>query len=45
MENLKCHYKKLLLCHQLEAMNEEKEFKFTLFDALHVTWRAWEKVS
>ncbi|KAG8230187.1 hypothetical protein J437_LFUL006119 [Ladona fulva] len=39
------HYKKLLLCRRLEAMDEGKEFKFTLLDALHVARRAWEQVS
>ncbi|XP_071449353.1 tigger transposable element-derived protein 4-like [Hetaerina americana] len=45
IKNLKCHYNKLLLCRQLEAMDEGKEFKFTLLDALHVARRAWEQVS
>ena len=45
IENLKHHYKKLLLCCQLEAMDEGKEFKFMLFDALHIAWCAWEQVS
>ena len=45
IENLKRHYKKLLLRRRLEAMDEGKEFKFTLLDALHVARRAWEQVS
>ncbi len=45
IENLKRHYKKLLLGRRLEAMDEGKEFKFTLLDALHVARRAWEQVS
>ena len=44
IENLKRHYKKLLLCRQLEAMDEGKEFKFTLLDALHDARRSWEQV-
>ena len=37
IENFKRHYKKLLLCRRLEAMDDRgKEFKFTLLDALHV---------
>ena len=44
IENLKRHYKKLLLCRRLEAMDEGKEFKFTLLDALHHARRAWEQV-
>ena len=44
IENLKRHYKKLLLCRRLEAMDEGKEFKFTLPDALHDARRAWEQV-
>lgn len=44
IENLKRHYKKFLLCRRLEAMDEEKEFKFTLLDALHIVRRAWEQV-
>ena len=45
IENLKRHYKKLLLHRRIEAMDEGKEFKFTLLDALHVVQRAWEQVS
>lgn len=45
IENLKRHYKKLLLCRRLEAMDEGKDFKFTLLDALHIARRAWDKVS
>lgn len=45
IENLKRHYKKLLLCRRLEAMDEGGEFKFTLLDALHVLRSAWEQVS
>ena len=44
IENLKRHFKKLLLCRRLEAMDEGREFKFTLLDALHDTRRAWEQV-
>ncbi|KII65823.1 hypothetical protein RF11_13256 [Thelohanellus kitauei] len=44
IENLMFHYKKLLLCRRLEAMDEGKEFKFTLLDALHSALRAWEQV-
>ncbi|XP_029653905.1 tigger transposable element-derived protein 4-like [Octopus sinensis] len=45
IQNLKHHYKKLLLSRRLEAMDEENEFKFTLLDSLHVARRAWEQVS
>ena len=45
IENLKRHYKKILLRHRLEAMDEGKEFEFTLLDALHIVCRAWEQVS
>ena len=45
IKNLKCHYKKILLRRRLEAMDMEKEFEFTLLDALHVVWCAWEQVS
>jgi len=45
IENHKHHYKKLLVCRQLEAIDERKEFKFTLLDALHIGWHAWEQVS
>ncbi|XP_071443985.1 tigger transposable element-derived protein 2-like [Hetaerina americana] len=43
IEDLKCHYKKLLLCCQLEAMDYGKELKFTLLDAPYVSLRAWEQ--
>ncbi|XP_071446366.1 uncharacterized protein [Hetaerina americana] len=43
MENLNCHYKKLLLCW-LEAIDEGKELKFTLLDTLLVARHAWEQV-
>ena len=45
IENFKCHYKKILLCRWLEAMDMGKEFEFTLLDALHVVWCTWEQVS
>ena len=45
IENLKRHYKKILLHRRLEAMDMEKEFEFTLLDALHVVRCAWEQVS
>ncbi|XP_029641258.1 major centromere autoantigen B-like [Octopus sinensis] len=45
IQNLKHHYKKLLLSRRLEAMDEGNEFKFTLLDSLHVARRAWEQVS
>ena len=45
IENFKCHYKKILLCRWLEAMDMGKEFEFTLLDALHIVWCAWEQVS
>ena len=46
IENFKRHYKKLLLCRRLEAMDDRgKEFNFTLLDALHVARYAWEQVS
>ena len=45
IKNLKHHYKKILLRRQLEAMDMGKEFEFTLLDALHVVWCAWEQVS
>ena len=35
----------MLLCRQLEALDMEKDFEFTLFDALHIVWHAWEQVS
>ncbi|KII69932.1 Tigger transposable element-derived protein 4 [Thelohanellus kitauei] len=44
IENLKHHYKKLLLCHMLQAIDEGKEFNLTLLDNLHVARRAWEQV-
>ena len=45
IENVKRHYKKILLRRRLEAMDEGKEFEFTLLDALHIVRRAWEQVS
>ena len=45
IENLKRHYKKILLRRQLEAMEEGKKFEFSLLDALHIIRRAWEQVS
>ena len=45
IENLKRHYKKILLRRRLEAMDMGKEFGFTLLDALHVVRCAWEQVS
>ena len=45
IENLKRHYKKILLRRRLEAMEEGKEFEFSLLDALHIIRRAWEQVS
>ena len=45
IENLKRHYKKILLCRRLEAMNMGKEFEFTLLDALHIVRCAWKQVS
>ena len=45
IENLKRHYKKILLRRRLEAMDEGKEFEFTLFDTLHIVCCAWEQVS
>ena len=45
IENLKRHYKKILLRRRLEAMDMGKEFEFTLLDALHVVRCAWEQVS
>ena len=45
IENLKRHYKKLLLRRRLEVLDEMKEFKFTLLDALHFVRRAWDLVS
>ena len=45
IENLKCHYKKILLRRWLKAMDMGKEFEFTLLDALHVVRCAWEQVS
>ena len=43
-ENLKHHYKKILRCCRLEAIDLGKGFEFTLLDALHVVWCAWEQV-
>ena len=45
IKNLKRHYRKILLRRRLEAMDMGKEFEFTLLDALHVVWCAWEQVS
>ena len=45
IENLKHHYKKILLRCRLKAMDMGKEFEFTLLDALHVVRCAWEQVS
>ena len=45
IKNLKRHYKKILLCRRLEAMDMGKEFEFTLLDALHVVLCSWEQVS
>ena len=45
IENLKRHYRKILLRRRLEAMDMGKEFEFTLLDALHVVRCAWEQVS
>ena len=45
IENLKRHYKKILLCRWLKAMDMGKEFEFTLLGALHVVRCAWEQVS
>ena len=45
IENLKRHYRKILLRRRLEAMDMGKEFEFTLLDALHVIRCAWEQVS
>ena len=45
IENLKRHYKKILLRRRLEAMDMGKELEFTLLDALHVVRCAWEQVS
>ena len=45
IENLKRHYKKILLCRQIEAMDMGKEFEFTLLDALRVVRCTWEQVS
>ena len=45
IENLKRHYKKILLRRRLEAMDMGKELEFTLLDTLHVVRCAWEQVS
>ena len=45
IENLKRHYKKILLRCRLEAMDMGKKFEFTLLDALHIVRCAWEQVS
>jgi hypothetical protein len=45
IENLKRHYKKVLLKQRLQAMDLGKEFSFTLLDALHVVHNAWDQVS
>ena len=46
IEKFKRHYKKLLLCCRLEAMDDQgKELNFTLLDALHVARYAWEQVN
>ena len=44
-ENLKRHYKKILLCRRFEALDIGKDFEFTLFDALHVLLHAQEQIS
>ncbi|KII74382.1 hypothetical protein RF11_13304 [Thelohanellus kitauei] len=36
IDNLTRHYKKLLLCRRLEAIDEGKEFNFKLLDAIYV---------
>ena len=45
IENLKRHYKKLLLRRRLDAIDDGSEFKFDLFDALQTVGNAWERVT
>ena len=45
IENLKCHYEKILLCCPLKVLDIGKGFEFTLFDALRVVRHTWEQVS
>ncbi|KII73848.1 hypothetical protein RF11_08220 [Thelohanellus kitauei] len=40
-ENLKRHYKKLLLCHRLDVMENGKKFSINLHETLQVVQRAW----
>jgi hypothetical protein len=45
IQNLKMHYKKLLLRRRLEAMDGGTEFKINLLDALHLVRSAWNRVN
>ncbi|KII70405.1 hypothetical protein RF11_00190 [Thelohanellus kitauei] len=44
IEDLKCHYERLMPCLRVEATDEGKEFNLTLLEPLHVAQSAWKEV-
>lgn len=45
IQNLKVHYKKLLLRRRIAAMDGGTSFKFDLLVSLHLVRDAWDKVT
>ena len=45
IQNLKVHYRKLLLRCRISEIEARKDYKIELLDALHLLRRAWEQVT
>jgi predicted DNA-binding ribbon-helix-helix protein len=44
IQNLKVHYRKLLLRERIAKIDEEKDFSINLLQALRILKRAWDAV-
>ena len=45
IQNLKVHYRKLLLRQRILAIDSGTEFSFNLLDAVHLLRQAWDNVT
>ncbi|XP_052696183.1 tigger transposable element-derived protein 4-like [Crassostrea angulata] len=45
IQNLKIHYRKLVIMKQLESIERNKELQITVLDALRMLYQAWDRVT
>lgn len=45
IQNLKIHYRKLVIMKQLKSIERNKELQITVLDALRMLYQAWDRVT